>query len=607
MESTYHSKLRQMSNEDPEDYLMSNLWHHYCVKLYRIFINCTIIILFLAAFNRIQAQVLHSSQQLSAEQLLQYCRSLENPTERSVLSNKITNGKCGFGISAALHSQWNNFTGIQKKEIKMLIMMPLFQKDRIIGKFQIFYDTTGANEPALLDALNNRISNTAEEYVDSLGRIFNDVYQIEIGLLGYDAPPFESGKTHYRIFITDMSNYASGTYGCTDWDHDIPPLNSDGYAPRYPCFIEMHNDFSGFYTKGMNALKVTAAHEFHHVIQIGSYGFRSDNIFFHEITSTWMEDAVYTDVNDYLNYLRDYFDFFSNGISFNYYDFYHGGYERCIWAHFLAKRFDRDIIRDVWDGIKTLTFLESMNTALVNRESDLKTAFSEFTYWNYFTADRADTVKYFPEGNRYPRFQPLQQKTFLSIADSVGGDVFPLSSSMYEFDFPFDTITAIISNVEVDAAEHKNGFTRRIDVVCSSNIPSIPYQEFSNGLMAKVVVDDTSLWRFSFSQGIRRDTVINPPRFAVSSNASPNPLKLSDSKQLLLPIQDNTIKIADVYFYSSSLSLAYSKSIPVSIAGPNRVIAVPSSELRSRLSSGIYFVIVKTKNNEYRWKVAVIR
>jgi hypothetical protein len=42
-------------------------------------------------------------------------------------------------------------------------------------------------------------------------------------------------------------------------------------------------------------------------------------------------------------------------------------------------------------------------------------------------------------------------------------------------------------------------------------------------------------------------------------------------------------------------------------AGPNWVITVPSSELKSNLSSGIYFVIAKTKNNEYRWKVAVIR
>jgi uncharacterized protein YegP (UPF0339 family) len=606
MESAYHAKLRRVIDEYPGEYRMNNSWRYHYVKIpYCIFIKCAIILSLFTAFNWAPAQVIHSSQQLSTEQLLQYFRSLKNPSQQRVLSNEFTNGKCGFGINAALHSQWSNFTGLQKMEIKKLIIIPQYQKDRFIGKFHIYYDTTGANEPALLDASNHRISNTAEEYVDSVGRIFNDVYKVEIGLLGYAAPPFESGETYYRIFISNMSNYSSGTYGSTNWDESLSPLNTDGSAPRYPCFIELHNDFIEFYTKGMNAVKVTAAHEFHHMIQIGSYGFRSDDLFFYEITSTWMEDVVYTYVNDYYNYLYNYFNYFSRGISFNAPD--HGGYERCIWAHYLAKRFGPSIMLNVWDGMKTLPFLESTNTALVNRGSNLQTAFSEFTYWNYFTADRADTVRYYPEGNHYPRFQPLQQKSYQNMPDSIGGYIYPLSSSMYEFDLLSDTITAMISNVEVDAAEQKDDLTRRIDIVFSLSVPSVPYQEFSSGLMAKVIVTDTSLWRSSFSQGIRRDTVITPLRFAVSSNASPNPFRLMDSQKLLLPIQDTIAKTADVYFYSSSLNLAYSKLLPVSIAGSNHVIAVLSSELKSNLSSGIYFVIAKTKNNEYRWKVAVIR
>jgi hypothetical protein len=179
---------------------------------------------------------------------------------------------------------------------------------------------------------------------------------------------------------------------------------------------------------------------------------------------------------------------------------------------------------------------------------------------------------------------------------------------MYEFDLPSDTITSMIANVEVHAAEQRDDTTRRVDVTLSSDIPLPPYQEFSNyGLVAKVIVADTSLWHSFFSQGVLHDTVINPPRFVVSSDASPNPFRLMSSQQLLLPIQDVAARTAEVYFYSSSLNLAYSKPLPVSIAGPNRVIVVPSSELKSNLSSGIYFVIAKTKNSEYRWKVAVIR
>jgi len=595
-------------DEYPKDCRMINSWRRCHIRIpYCVFISSLVIPFLFTASNWARAQYIYSPQKLSTEQLVQYYRSLKNPSKQRLLSNESINGKCGFGVNAALHNQWSNFTELQKIEINALLAAPPYQKDRFIGKFHIYYDTTGANEPALLDASNQRISNTAEEYVDSLGKIFNDVYQIEIGLLGYAAPPFESGEMYYRIFVSDMSNYSPGTYGSTSWDQNIPPLNSDGSAPRYPCFIELHNDFSGFRTKGMNAVKVTAAHEFHHVIQVGSYGLHDDELYVHELTSTWIEDAVYTDVNDYYNYLQEYFNFFSNGISFNYYDFYRGGYERCILAHYLAKRFNQDIMRYIWDGMKTLSFFKSTNTALVNYGSDLKSAFSEFTFWNYFTSDRSDTVKYYSEGNRYPRFRPFQKKSYQNIPDSVGGYVYPLSSSMFEFDLPSDTITVMIGNIDVDAAEQKNGITSRVNIEFSSSVPSIPYQEFNNGLTAKVIVADTSLWHSYFSQGVSRDTVVNPVRFVVSSNASPNPFRLTDSQRLLLPIQDISAKTADVYIYSSSLSLAYSKSLPVSIAGSNRVIVVQSSELKSCLSSGIYFVIAKTINSEYRWKVAVIR
>jgi hypothetical protein len=584
---------------------MNNPRRHHCARMvYCLFINCAIIFSIFTLDNSALAQVMHSSQQLNLEQLFQRYGSLKSPSPLKVFSDEYADEKCGFGLRTHVHTQWNAFSALQKIELLQQIP-PSTQKERVIGRFKICYDTSATSHvPALLDANGQPLSNTAEAYVDSVGAIFNYVYSAEVDGLGYPPSPHEQGEPYYRVIIQDMNYYNGRPYGFPDWDSEAP-LNPGGYPLRYACFVVIDKSYRGYKTEGINGLKATAAHEFHHVIQVGSYGYRDDEVYAHELTSTWMEDVVYTYVNDYYNYLHNYFDNYSRGISFNAPDY--GGYERCIWAHYLAKRFNRDIIREVWDGMKTLSFLESTNTALVNHGSDLRTAFSEFTFWNYFTADRADTVKYYPEGNCYPRFQPYQKKSYQNMPDTVGGDIYPLSSSIYEFDFPSDTIMAMISNVEIEAAEQKNGMTRRVDILLSSSIPSVPYQEFGNGLTAKVIVADTSLWRFSFSQGVRRDTMINPRRFAVSSNASPNPFRLEESQQLLLPIQDKTARTADVYFYSSSLNLVYSKLLPVGPAGSNWVIALQSSELKSCLSSGIYFIIAKVKNNEYRWKVAVIR
>jgi hypothetical protein len=101
--------------------------------------------------------------------------------------------------------------------------------------------------------------------------------------------------------------------------------------------------------------------------------------------------------------------------------------------------------------------------------------------------------------------------------------------------------------------------------------------------------------------------VINPPRFVVSSKASPNPFRLAAAKELLLPINADNANKASVYFYSSSLDLVYSGESIITYRLGKLVIAVAASEIKSQLSSGIYFVVARTKNQDYRWKVAIIR
>jgi hypothetical protein len=584
---------------------MNDSWQRYSERMtYRRFKYRSVILFFLAVSSWTSAQVVHSPQQLSADQLLQYYRSLKDLSQQGVLSNELHDGKCGLGIRAQVHSQWNAFSALQKIELKQLMISPSTQKERVIGRFKIFYDTSGSpHVPALLDVNNQPLSNTAEAYVDSVGTIFNYSYSIEVDGLGYTAPPHEQGESYYRIFIQDMNYYFGRPYGLTDWDPSALNLNSSGYPPRYACFVLVDKDFKDYHTKGINALKVTVAHEFHHVVQIGSYGWRDNELIAYEITSTWMEDVVYTDVNDYYNYLQNYFNFFSDGLSFNYYDLDHGGYERCIWAHYLAKRFSPSIMRDVWTRMRTQPFLESTDAALVSIGSNLQTAFAEFTYWNYYTADRADTVKYYSEGNHYPRFRPLQKTAFNNIDTTIGGDVSPLSSSMYEFDLASsDTLTAMIANVDVNAAELGQTLTKRVDVTLSSQALISPYYELENGLKAKIVVADFLLWQGFFSQSSTLQYVLKR-----LSNLAPNPFRINNDHQLFLPVNEDETGLAKVYLYSSSLSLVYTAEVNVTYQNKSMVVAVSGADLKSKLSSGVYFVIAKTKNNEYRWKVAVIR
>ncbi len=530
-----------------------------------------------------------------SDKLLDYLRAQRMNVTAVATADSLHDKKCGFWVRALIHNQWQHLPQSQKIEIQALLQQGTYQKDRIIGRFHFFYDTTGVNAASLItsDSLPEPIPNTAEAFVDSAGKIFNEVYHVEVEQLGYEAPPFESGETQYRILIGGISDY-----GLTNWDPTLNPLNPGSPAPRFPCYIEINNNFKDFYTKGMDALRVTAAHEFHHVIQIGSYGYWQDDIYAYELTSTWMEDVVYTAVNDYYQYLSWYFAGFHGGLAFN--SSAYGGYERSIWAHFLAKRFGPDIMRDVWSEMRTEAFLQSTDAVLTAQGTSLQSEFALFTYWNYFTGDRADTAKYYPEGNHYPRFQPYYTTPFSGGRAVEQGDVQPLSSSMYEFDVPIDTITAIVANVNVADAENRIATTSPVQVtLVSDGSISPPYQQLANGWRIGVSVAPP-LWRTFFMDSSAQLS-------NAQTNASPNPYRLAGTVPLLLPIQDVFANSADVYFLSSSLRLVYSARYDIQTQLGTRVIQIDDGQLKSKLSSGIYFIIAKTARQEFRWKVAVIR
>ena len=562
-----------------------------------------VILLLSLVFLSAGAEEKGTARRLTTEQLLNHVRAIKDASfQPGAADDSFQDVKCGFGIQAQVKTRWSEFTQVQQAELSILMKADVMQCDTVAGHFHIFYDTTGINEPAILDNALRRIPGTAKVYISYVAQIFNHVWDIEVEQMGYSAPPLENDQSYYNIYVKDMTDYGLTTFG--------GQINGTGVPPRYTSNITVDNDYqeSQFHSHGINALKVTAAHEFHHAIQIGSYGYWENDVYAYELTSTWFEDVVYTDVNDYYQYLRNYFEQFSDGRSFNSNPNV-GGYERCIWAHFMAKQFGPTMMRKVWEGMRNTIPLQNEDVFLKNNAAVLadfgttpQTAFMEFTKWNYYTADRADTVKYYSEGKYYPRFLPLQKIDFYNTATTASGSVQALSSSMYDFDMQRDTITAVIANVDFSSAIMRNTTQKKIDVILSSQSLSPPYKDLVNGLKAKIVVDTLALWRSILMQD---STQIR----SVQLNAAPNPFRLTEAQKLILPLHEDNAPWADVYIYSSAFDLAFSGQLRTSYDenGGTRVIEVPASAIQSKLSSGVYFIIAKTMNGDYKWKVAVIR
>lgn len=245
------------------------------------------------------------------------------------------------------------------------------------GKFKFWYvdhttpDASGNIHAATLD------------YVKSMASAFDAVYQTTITDMGYPVPPDDStvdsngGDSKMDIYIMDCGAYFLYGYAVPDLNQRISP-----------SFMVMDNDFSEFTTETTSeeeAMQVTAAHEYHHVVQFGINLYTDDWII--EATSTWMEDQVFDDIDDNLQYLNTSTGFFPNphrslDSSFQLYNSW-------IWLEYMETNWGQDSVKSIW--VDYLSSTDSSYTAvsdvLHNEGSTLRQAFSEFAKVNYTQKD----------------------------------------------------------------------------------------------------------------------------------------------------------------------------------------------------------------------------
>jgi len=320
--------------------------------------------------------------------------------------------KCATSIVWALKRRWSELPPADRAFFSKVLQRPRLSYRYVSpsGRFKIHYETQGPDAVPAGDANGNGIP----DYIEEAGRIFDHCWEVEIDSLGYQSPPPDYGRDGDEI---DVYIHNMNAYGFTTMDSSIASTPYDDYT----SYIEIDNDFAGegFYTHGIEALKVTAAHELFHVIQLG-YNFRDEDVYFFEMSSVWMEDVVYDEINDYYGVLSDFFD--HPDIPFT--DSYYGRrqYGLAIWLHFLSKKFSPDLVRTFWENMRPFRSIEAMDRGLLNQGSSFREAFLEFAVWNYFTGSRADTINYYEEGRHYPEITLSKRVSFssdTSLVDSI--------------------------------------------------------------------------------------------------------------------------------------------------------------------------------------------
>jgi hypothetical protein len=225
-------------------------------------------------------------------------------------------------------------------------------------------NAASADAPDLTDSGGDP---NAPDYIELMASVFDEVYACENGTavgacgsgtssgLGWQQPVADGSaggmSNKFDVYIKDL--YSQDIYGYAAPECPIP-LTSNSC----PAYMVMDRDYDRFGPAvpgetGADAMAVTAAHEYNHVLQMG-YDVIEDKWMF-ESTATWAEEKVYPSINDYLQYLPDWVDNTAQPLT-------EGStadnlkiYGSAVWNHWLDHRYGGDdVIQSAWSQSPSL-------------------------------------------------------------------------------------------------------------------------------------------------------------------------------------------------------------------------------------------------------------
>ncbi|MBU1320110.1 MAG: T9SS type A sorting domain-containing protein [candidate division Zixibacteria bacterium] len=282
--------------------------------------------------------------------------------------------------------------------------------------FLIHYASSGTHAPANPTVDNN--GNGIPDYIDQTAMIFDSVWTFQMGELGFE-PPLSDGfypagiDDRYDVYVFDLSTGANfpGVYGATFPDTTVVSAG----RPKSTSFIIIENDYAGasfgeYQGRPLDALRVTAAHEFFHAVQFGYDPFEfelglvesdpnDDRTQWMEMSAVWMEEQAFDYVNDYYFYLPTFHYNCNWSLRTGRKDGSIQGtyqYAAVVWPLYLSQTFGSNTIRRIWEECAAISGPNVFQNAfddvireVSSDEQDFSTALSEFYVWNYFTASRA--------------------------------------------------------------------------------------------------------------------------------------------------------------------------------------------------------------------------
>ena len=280
------------------------------------------------------------------------------------------------------------------------------------GNFYIHYNLEGIDSPNQIDNDDNGIP----DYIDEVGIAADYSDSILVDVLNF-LPVISDDDQKYDIYIQDMGQ---GYYGVNYLDID----SLGNYTGSTYIIIDNEYEDGEYYTAGVEAMKITISHEYFHAIQ-RSYRAQltGGNLYFYEMSSTWIEDVIYPDIDDYIDpgWMLSFYSNPEQNISQT------DGYSIALYPHYLTtiiegeNNLESSIIKQIWEEFSMFDNAHySMNIVLVdNYSTDFINTWLEFCTRNLYNGYYDNMDNYFYYYNDQINASPITVDSFDDLSNSI--------------------------------------------------------------------------------------------------------------------------------------------------------------------------------------------
>ncbi len=317
--------------------------------------------------------------------------------------------RCGLEVSLALDAarseEGHGWSASLSRDIDRFLSRPSgLAAHYDTEHFRIHYATSGGRAPA---------GWPNESYVQAVGEACEASWRAYHETQDWRVPPADGvgGDDRIDCYIDNLS----GVYGYAQPE----AYPADDFGSNRTAFFVIDNDYEGFGRDPLDLMRVTVAHEYHHVVQMG---YTTANGWWMEQLSTSMEDQVFDHVDDNHQYLSAF-----TSAPYRRLHYMNGGHEYggFLWPTWMTENFGSDLAREVEECAAGDGIFECFEQAFSDRDSSWDAEFANFWRWMFYTSTHDD-------GNHWDEHYTRSVSPDRTIRNYPRSDVRPQASKMPE-------------------------------------------------------------------------------------------------------------------------------------------------------------------------------